>query len=68
MDEDVPDIRDATKTDMLNDMMPLIDALHARRNEMGEKSTTIAGSAQEAFENLRHHAGSDWSDWSLLDG
>ena len=47
--------------------MPLIDDLSARLNEMNEKITNIVDRAQEALENLRHNAGSDWSDWSLLD-
>ena len=82
MDEDVPEMISATKTAMLNEMtvmisaaktamfdemMPMIDALNERVNEMSEKITTIADSAQEALKNLRHHAGSDWSDWSLPD-
>ena len=41
--------------------------MNERVNETNEETTTIADSAQEAFESLRHHAGSDWSDWSLLD-
>ena len=57
----------AAKTAMLDEMIPMIDAPNERVNEKNENITTIADSAKEALENLRHHAGSGWSDWSLLD-
>ena len=50
IDEDVPGMISATKTATLNDMMPLIDDLNARLNEMCEKITNVADRAQEALE------------------
>ena len=67
IDEDVPEKIFAMKTAMLDEMMPMIDDLNARLNEMNGEITNIADSAQEALENLRQNAGSDWSDWSLLE-
>ena len=67
MDEDVPDMISATKTATLNEIMPMTNARNERVKEMNEKITRVADSAQEALENLRRNAGSDWGDWSLLD-